>query len=326
MAKKRRGAGGAPGGEGDGLERLFARLEEAPAGLHDVEPASSALPSGLPPELIELYSHCDGVRLFIDATELVPATQVTMPMPGRWRFGESDGDAISVDQRGRIWRFDPSLDDDVLEGTRLDRWLAGVLEATGLLYDGDGEFADAVFDDEGDVLPEVRERQFRSQLKRDPAAPGPRWRLAHALLEQDAQDDARNELEQVIADDPTFAWAWLDLSRISEQVGDLTTAVEEVKMAAESAEATQHGQAGYFWAQLARLGTRTGDEVLRAQAATKTSLLAPQLKQAQLAGARDSLEAGDAASAKGLLELLRAVWPRDLEVLELAHRIDAAAN
>ncbi len=321
MAKKRRGSP-----EGEGLERVFAMLDEAPAGLHDVEPAASALPSGLPPELIELYSHCDGLRLFIDATELVPATEVTMPTPGRWRIGETDGDAVSIDHRGRIWRADASLDDDVWEGTRLDRWLAGVLESTALLYDGDGEFADAVFDEEGEVLPEVREKQLRAQLKRDAAAPGPRWRLAHALLEQDAQDDARNELEQVVSDDPAFAWAWLDLARISEKVGDLVNAVDEARMAAETAESSQHAQAGYFWAQLARLGTRTGDEVLRAQAATKTSLLAPGLKQAQLEGAREVLEAGDAASAKGLLELLRAVWPRDLEVLELASRIESREN
>jgi hypothetical protein len=325
MAKKRRGdrpqddAGG-------GLERVFTLLEEAPPGLHDVEPAASALPSGLPPPLIELYSHCDGLRLFLDALEVVPALGVAMPTPGRWRFGELDGDAVAIDVRGRIWRTDPSLDDEVCDGTRLDRWLTGVLESTGLLYDGDGEFADGVFDEDGEVLPVVRERQLRAQLKRDPAAPGPRWRLAHALLDQGAQDDARNELEQVVSDDPAFAFAWLDLARISEQVGDLGNAVDEARMGAETAEAAQHPQAGYFWAQLARLGALTGDDVLRAQAATKVSLLAPALKQAQLDGARESLAEGDHASAKGLLDLLRAVWPRDLEVLDLAHRIETAAN
>ncbi len=103
--------------------------------------------------------------------------------------------------------------------------------------------------------------------------------------------------------------------------GDLKNALDEVRMAAETAEGVQHEQAGYFWAQLARLASLTGDDLLRAQAATKCSLLAPTLKGAQLAGARESLEAGDHASAKGLLDLLKAVWPRDLEVLELARRI-----
>jgi hypothetical protein len=60
----------------------------------------------------------------------------------------------------------------------------------------------------------------------------------------------------------------------------------------------------------------------RAQAATKASLLAPDLKKSQLEGARERLDAGDQASAKGLLDLLRAVWPRDLEVLDLAKRLN----
>lgn len=306
---------------GDGLERLFITLENAPPGLHDVEPAASALPNGLPSPLIDLYAHCDGLRMFLDTVEIVRSTEVAMPTPGRWRFGTYDGDPVAIDHRGRVWRTDPSLDDDICDGTRLDRWLAGIHDATALLYDADGEFAEDVFDDEGEIVPTIRERQLRAHLKRDVAAPGPRWRLALALLDQGAQDDARNELEQVVSDDPAFAWAWLDLARISEKLGDLGNATDEIRMAAETAEGAGHPQAGYFWAQLARLATRTGDEMLRAQAATKTSLLAPDLKQAQLDGARESLAAGDTASAKGLLELLRAVWPRDLEVLELGRKV-----
>ena len=316
MAKKRR-----EDEPGNGLERLFLQLEDAPAGLHDVEPAASALPAGLPTPLIDLYAHCDGLRMFFDTVELVRSNEVTMPVPGRWRFGTCDGDPIAVDHRGRVWRTDASLDDDICEGTRLDRWLAGVHDATALLYDTDGEFAEDVFDEDGEITPKIRERQLRAHLKRDVAAPAPRWRLALAMLDQGAQDDARNELEQVVSDDPAFAWAWLDLARISERVGDLGNATDEIRMAAETAEGAGHPQAGYFWAQLARLATLSGDEILRAQAATKTSLLAPELKQAQLEGARESLAAGDTASAKGLHDLLRAVWPRDLEVLELGRKI-----
>jgi len=319
MARRRRDE--SPGGSG--LDRVFASLEDAPAGLHDVAPPAAELPKGLPEALIELYARCDGARLYLDAIELLPSAQVTMDAPAKWRFGAVDGDAVAIDHRGRIWRFDPSLDDDILDGTGLERWLAGLVEATGLLYDRDGEFAEDAFGEDGEIEPRLRERQLRAQLKRDPAAPAPRWRLAHALLEQGTTTDARNELEQVVADDPAFAWAWLDLSRISEQVGELSGAVDEARMGAQTAEGTRHPQAGYFWAQLARLASRTGDELLRAEAATKSSLLSPELKRAQLEGVRESLEAGDAASAKGLLELLRAVWPRDLEVLELARRVES---
>ncbi len=320
MAKKRR-----DDNELDSLSRVFALLDEAPPGLHDVEPPAAMLPSGLPPALIELYAHCDGVRLFVDAVEILPSGAVTAES-GRWKFGEVEGATVAIDQRGRIWRDDDSLDDAVYEGTRIDRWFAGVVDATALFYDSDGEFADGVFDEDGEIEPAVRQRSLKAQLKRDPAAPGPRWRLALALVDEGALENARDELEQTVADDPSFAWAWLDLSRISEKLGEITNAVDECRMAAETAEGARHPQAGYFYAQLARLTLRSGDEVGRAQAASKASLLDPALKAAQLAGARESLASGDRESAIGLVEILRSVWPRDLEVLELARKLDESVN
>jgi len=317
MGKKRRDD------ELDGLDRVLALLDDAPAGLHDVEPPGEELPTGLPAPLIELYARCDGLRMYLDTVEIVPAREVESVVPGKWRFATVEGDPVAMDVRGRIWRTDESLDDDICEGTRLDRWLAALHDSLGLLYDSEGEFADDVFDEEGEILLKVRERQLRAHLRRDAGAAGVRWRLGLTLLEQGLDTDARNQLEQAVADDPAFAWAWLDLARISEKLGELGNAIDEVRMAAETAEGAQHPQAGYFWAQLARLGARAGDDVLRAQAATKSSLLAPELKRAQLDGARESLAAGDTTSAKGLIELLRAVWPRDLEVLELAKRVEA---
>ncbi|MGN6107493.1 MAG: tetratricopeptide repeat protein, partial [Kofleriaceae bacterium] len=227
---------------------------------------------------------------------------------------------------GKIWRADGSIDDDVCEGTRIDRWLAGAVDALAILYDAEGEFVDNVFDEHGELVPKVAERQLRAQLKRDAGAPGPRWRLAHVLLEQGALENARDELEQVVADDPAFSWAWLDLARASERLGEIGGSLDEARMAAEAAEGVGHPQAGYFWSQLARLAVRAGDDLVRAEAATKASLLAPGMKRDQLEGARERLAAGDTASAKGLVELLRAVWPRDLEVLELARRIEAPAD
>ncbi|HUJ59605.1 MAG TPA: hypothetical protein VLX92_13965 [Kofleriaceae bacterium] len=306
----------------DPLDRIFAALDDAPAGLHDVAPASKTLPPGLPPPLIELYARCDGARLYVDMIELAAARDVRFdPQTGRWQFAIAEGDAIAVDHRGRIWRADASIDDAVCDGTRLDRWLAGQLDALALVFDRDGEFADDVFDEDGEIVPAVRERQLRAQLRRDPAAPGPRWRLAHVVLAQGATETARDELEQVVADDPVFAWAWLDLARVSEQLGEVGGAIDEARMAAEAAEGVQHPQAGYFWSQVARLASRAGDDMVRAEAATKASLLAPSLKRAQIDGARERLDAGDTASARGLVELLRAVWPRDLEVLELARQV-----
>ena len=303
------------------LDRVFAHLADAPPGLHDVSPPADELPPGLPEPLIELYARTDGARLFIDALEVVPAREAAYDGGMRWRFATLDGDAVSVDPRGKVWRADTSIEDEVCDGTRLDRWLAGQADALALLFDRDGEYADEVFDEHGEILPILREKQLKAQLKRDPAAPGPRWRLAHVLLDQGALENARDELEQVVADDPTFFWAWLDLARTSERLGEAGGAIDEARMAAEAAEGVQHAQAGYFWSQVARLAARAGDDMVRAEAATRASLLAPGLKRDQLAGARECLDAGDKASAKGLLDLLRAVWPRDLEVLELAKRL-----
>jgi len=318
MAKKRRDD------DLGGLERAFALLEEALPGLHDVTPPAGTVPSGLPEQLIELYAYCDGLRMYHDTVEIVPSREVEMPVPGRWRFGTVEGDPVAIDIRGKVWRTDEELDDDVCDGTRLDRWLSGLLDAYGVLYDAEGEFHDDLFDDEGDLLPKIRDKHLRAYLKRDPASPGMRWKLAHSLLEDGVDDDARNELEQVVADDPVFAWAWLDLARVSEQLGELGGAIDEARMAAEAAEGVQHPQGGYFWSQVARLASRAGNDMVRAEAATKASLLAPDLKKAQIAGARELIDAGDKTSAKGLLDLLRAVWPRDLEVLELARRVESA--
>jgi len=310
-------------GRPSGLDRVFELLDAAPAGLHDVAAPARQLPSGLPEALIDFYARCDGARLFLDSVELAPSADV-VPQGERWVFGSLEGEDLLIDARGRIWRSDESLDDLVCEGTRLDRWFAGVVDAIAVLYDDEGEFADDSFDDEGELLPAVGERQLRAMLKRDPGAPGPRWRLGHALLAQNSVTEARAELEEAVASEPGFAWAWLDLAKISERVGELPGAVDEARAAA--AASAGHPQTGYFHAQLARIAGRAGDEPTRATAARRTAELAPELKAAQLDGARESLAEGDAASARGLVDLLRAVWPRDLEVLELARRVDINEN
>ena len=314
MAKKR--------DEGDALDRVFAVLDDAPPGLHDLDDPVDDLPPGLPAPLIEFYARCDGARIFVEAVEVFGSHGVHFEH-GRWKFASAEGDEIWIDHRGKIWRTEESIEDDVCDGTRIDRWLLAQLDSLALVFDNDGEYADDVFDDDGEILPIIREKQLRAQLKRDAAAPGPRWRLAHVLIEQGAIEDARNELEQVVADDPAFFWAWLDLARVSEKLGEIGGAIDEARMAAEAAEGVQHPQAGYFWSQVARIAVRAGDDMVRAQAATKASLLAPDLKRAQIEGARERIDAGDKASAKGLLDLLRAVWPRDLEVLDLSRRVES---
>lgn len=309
-----------------GLDRVIGSLDEAPVGLHDLDAAAPRLPHGLPEALIDLYARCDGGRLFLETLEIAPSADVVSPTPGRWQFATLAGEPVTVDKRGRVFGIDDTLDDEVCEGTRLDRWLAGFVDATALLYDHDGEFAEDIFDEEGDLLPEVRERQLRAQLKRDGGSPAVRWRLAGLIAAKGETARARDELEQVVAAEPAFAWAWLDLARLSEQLGDLSNAMDEIQAAAEAAAGAKHPQAGYFFAQLARVAVRAGDEPTRTMAASTAARLAPELKRAQLDGALASIADADLDSARGLLDLLKAVWPKDLEVLDLATRIERAAN
>jgi Tfp pilus assembly protein PilF len=324
VARKRRKLGDERSEAGpSALDRVFELLDAAPAGLHDLAPPAAVLPSGLPEPLIELYARCDGARLFLDSVELVASAAVAADAAG-WTFAVVEGADVTIDARGRIWRTDESLDDPVCEGTRLDRWLAGIVDAIAMLYDDEGEFADGLFDEAGELLPAVSERQLRAQLKRDPGAPGPRWRLGHALLAQGSIAEGRAELEEVVARDRELAWAWLDLAKVSERLGELPGAVDEARAATEAA--ADHPQAGYFHAQLARIAGKAGDEATRAAAARRAAELAPELKAAQLEGTRESLAAGDLASARGMIELLRAVWPRDLAVLELAGRLETTEN
>jgi tetratricopeptide (TPR) repeat protein len=309
------------GDEDAALDRVLAQLAEAPAGLHDVGAPAAALPDGWPPPLRELYAVADGARLYVESLELLPSGEVAAE-GDRWRFARWEGDDVWIDRRGRVWRRDATVDDDVVEGTSPVRWLAGAVDACALLFDGEGEYFEDAFDEDGELRAEVVERQARAQLKRDPKAPGPRWRLARALLASDQIERARDELEAVVAVAPEMVWAWLDLARTSEHLGELAGAIDEATAAAEAAAG--HDYEGYCWAQVARLHKAAGNEAQRAKAAERANAASPDLRAAQLAGARATLADGDLASARGLVDLLRAIAPRDLDVLALAKELETA--
>lgn len=308
------------------LDRIAELLEEAPLGLHDLQPidsgaAGSAEHVPVPVPLAEVYVVVGAGSLFHETIELRPPAELTRDPELGVGFGACDGDELWLDARGRVRRFDPARDEVLLEGSRLDRWLWGVLEGYKNLVDHEGEFAEDAFDEEGELTDDCALRILAGQLRRDPGAVAPRLRRA-SLMAKDSIDLARAELEEVVRLDEQLAWGWSELSKISEAKGELPGAIDEARAAAEAAERHHHDQAGYFWAQVARLAAAAGDEPTRAAAAAKVAALSPELKAAQLAGAADELEAGDVAAAGRLCELLRAVWPRDLEVLDLRRRIE----
>jgi hypothetical protein len=306
------------------VDRIVDALDRSPSGLHDLGDASINIPDEWPAALADVYFAFDGARLFNESIVLAPSTAVERDGQ-HWMVGDVGGDEIRVDKKGQVWRLDEETGDQIMDGSAFDRWLHGVIDAENLLFDGDGEFAELAFDEAGDVTPEVEQARLRAQMKRDGRAPGPRWRLARLLARQGDTERARILLEEVVHHLPDFPWAWLDLARIGEQVGELDSAYDEAHMAAEAAEKSQHDQVGYFWAQAARLAARRGAEAERARCAARALAADPGLVRAQIAGAEQNLADGDLGSARGLAALARAVAPRDLTAADLARRIDIAA-
>ena len=312
------------GDEETTVDRISDALDRAPAGLHDLAEPTGDVPLEWPSELADVYFAFDGARLFSEAIVLFPAREVDRD--GELLVvGEIGGDAIEVDRSGRVWRIDEGTGDRVIDGTAFDRWLHGAIDAEALLYDRDGEFAEDVFDEDGEICEDVEVARLRAQLRRDSRAPAPRWRLARISARRGELDRARAELEEVVANVPDFSWAWLDLARLSEQLGELGGAYDEAVAAAEAAVRRGDDQVAYFWAQAARLAARAGTESDRAQAAARAIAADPGIVRSQIAGAEQNLADGDVSSARGLAELAKAVAPRDLGVIDLLRRIEAVA-
>lgn len=326
------------------FERILSVLEGHAPGMHRLGEPAFLLDTGLPEPVAELYRHFDGAELFQETLILVPSARVERVPAGKgerrsegagartgngadrpvfYRIGELGGDDLFVDGRGQVFRREQGTDEWLPEGSALDRWLLGVIEAQELLYDAQGEFREDVFDEDGELTAEVSERMQRRLLKRDRKAPAARWRLAQALLQQDELEKARDELEQVVADAPGFAWAWFDLAQISEELGELDAALDELVAAAGARPGYEH--AGFFLAHAARVAARKGDEGRRAELAARALAMDPGLVRTQREGAQATLAEGDTEAALRLAEVAAALAPRDLAVLELLRRIRTQA-
>jgi tetratricopeptide (TPR) repeat protein len=309
--------------EDSAVDRVLSALERWPDGMHDLGEPTVDVPQRWPASVVDVYLTMDGARLFGDAIVLHPGKELPpADDDGMVQFGTFDDEPLWFDMKGRVWREDPDTGDRYIDGTTLDRWLLGAIEASGLLFDVDGEFAEDAFTEEGELTTEVAEARARAQVKRDAKAPGPRWRLARLLVAEGELAQAREELEVVVTHDAALAWAWLDLARISEKLGELTGAIDEARAAAEANPA--HEQRAYFYAEAARYAAMAGDEAQRAQLARDALAVDAGLVKAQLAGANDRLGEGEIDAAAHLAAMAKALAPRDLEVIDLVRRVDAA--
>ena len=325
MSKSKKRKGGGPGRveEDTVVDRILGALERWPDGMHDLGEPTVDVPQRWPVPVIDVYLTMNGARLFGDAIVLLPAGELPpADDDGLVQFGAVDDEPLWFDPRGRVWREDADSGERYVDGTALDRWLYGAIEAAALLFDVDGEFAEDAFTEDGELAPEVAVARARAQVKRDGKAPGPRWRLARLLAAEGELAQAREELETVVANDPALPWAWLDLARISEKLGELSNAVDEARAAADANPA--HEQRAYFLAEAARYASLASDEPARAELARAALTAAPDLVRGHLAGADDRLAEGELDAAARLASLARALAPRDVAVLDLVRRVESA--
>jgi hypothetical protein len=322
-SKKRKGGGIGREEEDTAVDRILGALERWPDGMHDLGEPTADIPQRWPPTVVDVYLTMNGARLFGDAIVLHPGNELPpADDDGRVLFGTFDDEPVWFDMKGRVWREDPDTGDRYVDGTSLDRWLHGAIDATAMLFDVDGEFAEDAFTEDGELTTEIAIARARAQVKRDSKAPGPRWRLARMLAEEGELAQARVELETVVANEPGLSWAWLDLARISERLGELAGATDEARAAADANPA--HEQRAYFYAEAARYAALAGDEAARAELARAALGVDAGLVKGQLAGANDRLGEGEIDAAAHLAAMARALAPRDLEVLDLVKRVEAA--
>jgi tetratricopeptide (TPR) repeat protein len=302
-------------------EWISARLDEYVDGVHVLGEPALLLDSALHPSVDAVYREFDSAELFHEAVLLRKASAFER-RDGLLAVGEINGDELLVDAEGRVWRKDQDLGELVWEGTRFDRWLAGVVDAEGLLIDHNGEFRDDLFDEIGELQTRTAIDKEQRHLKRDPKAVGPRWRLARALVDAEELERARDELEKVVEAQPDFAWGWFDLARVSEALGAVGSASEEAEMAA-GPKRRLHEHAGFFLAHAARLADLAGDEA-RARALAERALQAdPEIAGRQREGARELIAEGAREAARELLLVARAVAPKDLDTLALLRQLEA---
>ena len=306
------------------IERVLAVLRGYADGVHQLGEPAAAMDADLPEGVRAVWQAMDGAELFHGELVLYPRAAWTRE-DGKLHVGEMGEDGLWVAMDGgALWRLEESTGEWIEEGSSADRWLSGWVDAEALLFDREGEFQDGAIDEEGELTQEAEIARARALLKRDRKAAAPRWRLARALQRAGKVQAARHELEELVAQHPRFAWAWYDLARVSEALGDLAGARDEALAAAEAEPGYEH--AAFFLAWAARLAALADDQTAREALAARALAADDRLAQRQLEGARANLEAGDVAAAREMSQVALALAPRDLGALDLMKQIEAAGG
>jgi tetratricopeptide (TPR) repeat protein len=294
-----------------------AELGSYAAGVHHLEKPAAVLDSELPTGVAVVLRRFNGGQLFHEALTIHRGSDLRWT-DDRIEVASLGGDEISVARDGRVYRAELGSGDVVPDGQSFERWLSGFVDAESVIFDKQGEFRDEIFDEDGELLSVAAIEHERRWLKRDKSATGVRWRLSRALSRAGQLESARDELERAV-EDGGFPWAWYDLARISEALGEVESARDEVAAAIDCDP--QHPHAGFFLAHAARLAV---DEQTRTSLAARALRLDPDLARSQRDGCRELLDLGELKAARELAEVAIALTPRDLELLDLIKRLDAA--
>jgi tetratricopeptide (TPR) repeat protein len=300
----------------DALSRLPAGLIRvaAPASTAALAEAEARLGRALPEAVVSFLRSFDGADLFHEAVVVAgvgadtPRGLVELNAPdadaapvraGELTFAEAiAGDRFALDAEGRVLRLRAGSDERAVAGSSFERWLDATVARERLLYGPDGEFADDVFDEDGEELrPLIVLRQTERALKVDPGAAEAHHERGVALRRLGRADEATDAFAAATALDPGNPWPWFDLGRTAlDGARDPARALAAFREAA-AREAGPAGARLLAWA--ARAAGVLRDDAAATDARRDALARDPSLVEALLrAEAQAQLEGDDEARAE----------------------------
>jgi tetratricopeptide (TPR) repeat protein len=254
----------------DALSRLPVGLirPAPPASAEAIAVAEARLGRALPPAYASFLRSFDGADLFHEAVVLAGvgpgapralAVLAAGPDEAAARAHDGDltfagapasdlvfaeavaGDRFALDVEGRVRRLRAGSDERSVAGSSFEAWLDATVARERLLYGPDGEFADDVFDEDGEeVRPAIVLRQAERALRADPGSADAHHERGVALRRLGRLDAAVEAFSQATALDADNPWPWFDLGRAALDGGDPPRALVGFREAA----AREAGPAG----------------------------------------------------------------------------------
>ncbi len=311
------------------FDRFRDALSRLPDGLIRAAPAATAaeiaalearLGRALPEGYASFVRSFDGADLFHEAIVVAgvgagaPRGLLELNDPndddaataraGELTFAEAIvGDRFALDVDGRVIRRRAGSEERAVAGSTFERWLDAVVARERILYDADGEFAEDVFDEDGEELrPLIVLRQAERALKADPGAAEAHHERGVALRRLGRGDESLDAFAAATSLDPGNPWPWFDLGRAALDAGrDPARALDAFREAA-AREAGPSGARLLAWA--ARAAGTLRDDAAAAEARAAALARDPSLVEA-LARAEAQARLEDDEDARAENEALR---------------------